>query len=607
MNDLKSMKDLLIKAPSTTYPSLIMCNDTLPEDPCPVLTILLKIGSQGFMVAVPGEEEVMEAVDAHLQIIRSDPDTLLTEFRGDLPAVAGRTNAGVTSVILLDVPESMVGCFKRTPTRLTNWPNNLYRFTNEYVSLVKPRVTELTQLADEFVEMLKENDEDAFGTAQEEADAAEEEFVIPPGAHLVDLEEPGAEEEQAGFPREGRLTPRSMTRPKVKAKAPAQPARAKSLSTQAALQKELEEARNMIAELKNTANLQMRPGVGGGASSRSPTMFEQEAAKVGLTPEQIESLRKIAGEPPRVREPAHSPSTIGMHERKAIAAPKSDAAGDVRDIQLEAVEEPLPEGAEFGPEAGGAKLLSAINVQSQALMQLMQAQQPKESDPLLKMLGGGDSSGGSSGGLSGGVRGCLAREVFLNSLKEEPAKLPPLIRRALAETFNRPSSDEDSTLIFKYRDRRMPLGNMKLLTYVTHLAAEMWAAAERKEHDVVHSLIGRLLIFADQTAISSGKSDFAWMLTGLPEPEWEIYTAQSRPRVRPFSPLCPATWVNTNLAYVKDVDFMSQKINTVFAPAGKAPYTPPAPGGPAGASPKGKAKQRRKNRYGKKEDEEKEE
>ena len=135
MNDLKSMKDLLIKAPSTTYPSLIMCNDTLPEDPCPVLTILLKIGSQGFMVAVPGEEEVMEAVDAHLQIIRSDPDTLLTEFRGDLPAVAGRTNAGVTSVILLDVPESMVGCFKRTPTRLTNWPNNLYRFGHGNMAL----------------------------------------------------------------------------------------------------------------------------------------------------------------------------------------------------------------------------------------------------------------------------------------------------------------------------------------------------------------------------------------------------------------------------------------------------------------------------------------
>ena len=121
MNDLKSMKGLLIRAPSTTYPSLIMCNGTLSVDPALVLTILLKIGSHGLMVGV----------------------------------------------------------------------------TNEYVAVVKPRMTELTQLADEPAETLKAGDEDACGSAQEEVEAADKGLVIPPVADLLDIEEPGAEGEQA--------------------------------------------------------------------------------------------------------------------------------------------------------------------------------------------------------------------------------------------------------------------------------------------------------------------------------------------------------------------------------------------------------------------------
>ena len=83
MKDLESLRSFLSRAPQSVFPSLILESDYPNVDGAqPVLCLLLKVGTQGFMIAVPAEGEIMEAVDSHLQVQRSDPDTVLGEFTG---------------------------------------------------------------------------------------------------------------------------------------------------------------------------------------------------------------------------------------------------------------------------------------------------------------------------------------------------------------------------------------------------------------------------------------------------------------------------------------------------------------------------------------------
>ena len=179
-----------------------------------------------------------------------------------------------------------------------------------------------------------------------------------------------------------------------------------------------------------------------------------------------------------------------------------------------------------------------------------------------------------------------------------------MLRQAMAASLNKPLNTTDPEMIYLHKEKRMPLGSgtSRLLTYVATMASEMWAAADRKEADVLHSLIGRLLVFLDQVSINAGRCDFAWLLTGLPEPEWDLLRSQQRQRLQPYSALRPPSWISTNLSYVRDVDFKETKLSTVF----RAPVAPQ--NSTERPDPKGKAKSRRRNRYGKdKKEEEKEE
>ena len=162
--DLSVLDGILKKATSTSFPSLILTNATLSdEEPLPVIALLLAVGSQGFVVAMPGDAGTLEVIDQHLQIMREVDETLLGEHAGELPAISGRSNAGFPKVILFGVPESLADLFHQAPSRRTAWPNNLPRFMNENLDVVKPKMLDLTSLKEEFIDALRTDDDYATG------------------------------------------------------------------------------------------------------------------------------------------------------------------------------------------------------------------------------------------------------------------------------------------------------------------------------------------------------------------------------------------------------------------------------------------------------------
>ena len=64
------------------------------------------------------------------------------------------------------------------------------------------------------------------------------------------------------------------------------------------------------------------------------------------------------------------------------------------------------------------------------------------------------------------------------------------------------------------------------------------------------------MTFVDQASIDSGRTQLAWLLTGLLEPNYQVCQCnKQRAQLQPFSKLTSATAVAANVSYLKDLDF----------------------------------------------------
>lgn len=241
------------------------------------------------------------------------------------------------------------------------------------------------------------------------------------------------------------------------------------------------------------------------------------------------------------------------------------------DLEREAVEE------DFGQQVDPLKLLAqdpnADPVQSMLLASLQQNQillqklvGNRTNDPVLKALGGGGSDSASAASSSG-VRGCLARDVFIRAVQDLPT-VAAVVRASAIRELGLSPGKEDSNLLRKYMERRIPLADHKMLSHFATLVAEGWSIAHQSNNVELMGTMGRMMMYIEQTALDSGRTQLSWLLTGLQDPPYHLLVNhRRRPGMEPFSRLCAPSWISANLAYVKDLDYIEARMQNMGKPS----------------------------------------
>ena len=63
----------------------------------------------------------------------------------------------------------------------------------------------------------------------------------------------------------------------------------------------------------------------------------------------------------------------------------------------------------------------------------------------------------------------------------------------------------------------------------------------------------------EQWAVDNGRSQNAWLMGGLPEQDTSLLQAR-RSDIRPYSRLAEPTWVAAQVAYLRDVEFLENRL-----------------------------------------------
>ena len=458
----------------------------------------------GFMVAVPGKEDLNTYIE-ELDLSGASEKPGFYEGGAGLETTRGRA-LGDGSVLLVDLPWEMLCHFTFTSVlRGASMTGvDVANWSVEGVT-AKPTKQSVRELADEWI-------------ASGMGDAEAQDYLT--GEELLE------------------------DRPEVKAQTPGQDAE------NAVLRRRIAE---LEAQLRGPSVMQATPKAASGPG-RVAGLFAQNQASQ-LSDAEMTHLQRLAGvAPPRV---------AGAETRRATVPPMTTQAdGLLVDLERE-VQDAEEQTALMTMDAQQfqdpmQKLLFAQLQQNNLLMQKIMGS--KQQDPVLGALvsGGGDNATGSSSG----VKGCLAREAFLKVVADNH-KLADIVRLNALKELGFEADREDSSLMRRYVERRIPLADHRLLAHIATLLAEAWATGYASKNTELLGVIGRMLIFVEQVAIDGGKLQVGWLLTGVREPATHLLVSkQKQPGLQPFSRLSAPGWVAANLAYLRDLDYLEAKMGS---------------------------------------------
>lgn len=316
---------------------------------------------------------------------------------------------------------------------------------------------------------------------------------------------------------------------------------------------------------RSQTTVPLLPGRSAGTPSQVPKaagLFQ--GGPTNLSTADWNKLKTPAGSPP--------PRVASAEQRRPPLPPAIQSQESLYvDLEREAVEE------DFGQQVDPLKLLAqdpnADPVQSMLLASLQQNQillqklvGNRTNDPVLKALGGGGSDSASAASSSG-VRGCLARDVFIRAVQDLPT-VATVVRASAIRELGLSPGKEDSNLLRKYMERRIPLADHKMLSHFATLVAEGWSIAHQSNNVELMGTMGRMMIYIEQTALDSGRTQLSWLLTGLQDPPYHLLVNhRRRPGMEPFSRLCAPSWISANLAYVKDLDYIEARMQNMGKPS----------------------------------------
>ena len=96
---------------------------------------------------------------------------------------------------------------------------------------------------------------------------------------------------------------------------------------------------------------------------------------------------------------------------------------------------------------------------------------------------------------------------------------------------------------------------MRGLTYFAFATAQLWEAAEKDDLVALKAQVALLAVYLEQVAVDGGRHQLGWLLTGVPNPPFQLAQAHSqRDQEGPVGFLGDPRRVAAKLAYFEDVD-----------------------------------------------------
>ena len=278
-------------------------------------------------------------------------------------------------------------------------------------------------------------------------------------------------------------------------------------------------------------------------------LFEAEPGAKALDPSTLDKLKSMVGPPPRRLAKMEGNTYHG--QPAPTAAQNAAAEADAGALELEAlaqiaetVDDPLQK-------------LIALQMQQNALVvQKLISQAKPAQDRISAALGS------ESGSSSSGVKGCVARDAFVKTM-EDVVSTGNSIMLCAASDLGIPEDQIHSGLLRDYMERRMPLGDHRMLSYISQFFAVGWQLSYEQGDQFAMGLLARGLMMAEQIALDSGRCQFGWLLSAMPEPNLQAIS-QNKRRVglKPYSKLAAAPWIAGNIAYLRDLDYLETRLKS---------------------------------------------
>lgn len=473
------------------------------------------------MAVFPESPEVEEALHAFL--VQAGEDTvLLSPVNVELETPRGRS-LGESAVLLADVPWSYLPLFRKGPGRSQL---RVIRFQKDGV-LARPIAASVEAAASEWVQtMLDPETANEYASAQE-GDVPEEDLDGEP------LSTGPADEDVAG------------ARPTGHASEVAQ------LRAQVARLEQLLHTHTAARDIQPRAEERHEQAILFGRNPGPQTLSSADFAR----------LQQVAGPAPRrlgKTEAAGSMMGVGQKAFEEVAGAEADRGV----VDMEGEEQAL------ASELETSLAQTADPIQKMLMLQLKQTQElvkaltgrQQAQDPISAMLGGSDSGSGSSGGSTVSVKGYAAREVFLKQLTDEK-KIVETIRANARSELGLATDRDDSSLLKMYLEQRVPVGDHKTFAQIGFMLAAGWEMGVASNNQQLLAFCGRMFVYVEQACLDGGRTSLAWLLTGLPEPNFQqLALNRKRATLTPFSRLAPATWVAANVSYLKDVELFETRL-----------------------------------------------
>ena len=493
---------------------ILLPEDQDPDAPSLAVACVVYARQGGFMVVAPSSEVLQNAFSGWSDEVGSEPAFYTGVAELETPRGRG---LGQDSVLLIDVGWEYARFF--APSSAYSKGSNKVAIQFELDgALARPSKPSVLLLADNWI-------------ASNMPEAAAQDYLT--GEDVADAELLADVGSEPGIAEHG--THQAST------------------SEVAGLQRRVQELEQALAQ-KNQRPVS-GPGLGSAslaATPKAPPLFGAAASPATMTSTDWARLQRLAGPAPKVGAAEQARAGTGPVTREAnnilTMMEKEAEAAETMEADLGA----LTAGQNLDP---WQQMLVSQLQQNQLLLQRLAG--PKHSDPVLSIL---DASGNGSGSSSSGVRGCIARDAYIRSM-QDLTKLAEVVQANAAKELGLGPNRIDESLLRKYAERRMPLAESKLMTYLAFMMAEAWAVGHASNNLELLGIVGKVMIFLEQASIDQGRLQLAWLLTGQQDPPFQILQSNKKKSgLTPFSRLAAPAWVAANLQYVKDLDVLESKM-----------------------------------------------
>lgn len=258
----------------------------------------------------------------------------------------------------------------------------------------------------------------------------------------------------------------------------------------------------------------------------------------------ISAFARGIGPSPRVKDVPKTLPTPVMPRGRIVEEPA------VPPSEMEA--ELIPD----GPHAFSAAILQQSQAMNALVAHLI------NQDPLSDLAG-------SSAQSSLSMRGATKRERLQNELASRSGnfflQVAQLAFRRVRPTDPMPTKLEEfpkKAVFSKYLERQGGFSQHPDYGIMMWMMAQVGDAMINQDQRGAQELLALTMVTLEQANLDNAKWDLAFILSLQEDPPQTLFTSKTavaNPRLKAFAPLCPQAWATTALAYVKELDVITNR------------------------------------------------